>query len=227
MADTLQQSTLAFSAESTPSIFNFGTHAVRIIVRDGQPWFVASDVCAALGYVNTSKAVADHLDDDERSHEQLDRSRMGSKAVIINESGLYALVLRSRKPEARKFAKWVTGEVLPSIRKSGRYEKPGHEITMNELTAKMVTWVDSGAYPMFLFMPVVNAVLCKLGFDLSTPGMSATQAQEVAERLDRLSQLFHPMSSQFADVIGIRRALHGQHPKLGMKEPGYLQLLPN
>lgn len=103
------------------SPFNFGDHAVRVVVREGQPWFVAADVCAALDYKNASKAVADHLDPDERSNEQLDRSRMGSKAVIINESGLYALVLRSRKPEARKFAKWVTSEVLPQIRRTGVY----------------------------------------------------------------------------------------------------------
>ena len=72
-----------------------------MVVRNGEPWFVASDVCAALDYKNTSKAVADHLDSDERSNEQLDRSRMGSKVVIINESGLYALVLRSRKQYAK------------------------------------------------------------------------------------------------------------------------------
>lgn len=99
--------------------FNFHSHAVRVVMRDGNPWFVATDVCTALGYRNPSKAIADHLDDDERSNEQLDRSRMGSKAVIISESGLYALILRSRKPEARKFAKWVTSEVMPSIRKTG------------------------------------------------------------------------------------------------------------
>ncbi|WP_223264769.1 Bro-N domain-containing protein [Achromobacter spanius] len=107
--------------QAPASPFNFGAHPVRVVVRDGQPWFVAADVCAALDYKNASKAVADHLDPDERSNEQLDRSRMGSKAVIINESGLYALVLRSRKPEARKFAKWVTSEVLPQIRKTGAY----------------------------------------------------------------------------------------------------------
>ncbi|QJP49303.1 hypothetical protein HKJ31_00920 [Xylella fastidiosa subsp. multiplex] len=101
--------------------FNFHSHAVRVVMRDGNPWFVATDVCTVLGYRNPSKAIADHLDDDERSNEQLDRSRMGSKAVIISESGLYALILRSRKPEARKFAKWVTSEVMPSIRKTGGY----------------------------------------------------------------------------------------------------------
>lgn len=123
---------------SSQPVFNFGAHSVRVVVREGEPWFVASDVCAALDYKNTSKAVADHLDDDERSNEQLDRSRMGSKSVIINESGLYALVLRSRKPEARKFAKWVTSEVLPAIRKTGVYVgkpftvNPGDVLTAEE-----------------------------------------------------------------------------------------------
>ena len=108
---------------AAPVIYSFNTHAVRVVIRNGDPWFVANDVCAALGYVNTSKAVADHLDDDERSTITNSESRNGGgKLVIINESGLYALVLRSRKPEARKFAKWVTSEVLPAIRKTGRYE---------------------------------------------------------------------------------------------------------
>lgn len=101
--------------------FSFEQHPVRTLLRDGEPWFVAADVCAVLGYTNASKAIADHLEADDRSNEQLDRSRMGSKAVIISEAGLYALVLRSRKPAARKFAKWVTRDVLPSIRKTGAY----------------------------------------------------------------------------------------------------------
>lgn len=123
---------------SSQPVFNFGEHSVRVVVREGEPWFVATDICSALDYKNASKAVADHLDDDERSNEQLDRSRMGSKAVIISESGLYALVLRSRKPEARKFAKWVTSEVLPAIRKTGVYVgkafsvNPDDELTQDE-----------------------------------------------------------------------------------------------
>ena len=109
-------------ADITP--FNFGTHAVRVITRDNQPWFVANDVCNALGYSNTSKAIGDHLDADERSTITNSESRNGGgQLVIISESGLYALVLRSRKPEARKFAKWVTSEVLPSIRQTGGYAK--------------------------------------------------------------------------------------------------------
>nr|WP_010894930.1 Bro-N domain-containing protein [Xylella fastidiosa] len=99
--------------------FDFHSHAVRVVMRDGNPWFVATDVCTALGYRNPSKAVADHLDDDEKSNQSLGLA--GKPVIIISESGLYALVLRSRKPEARKFSKWVTSEVLPSIRKTCEY----------------------------------------------------------------------------------------------------------
>lgn len=115
-------------ADITP--FNFGTHAVRVITRNNQPWFVASDVCQALGYSNTSKAIGDHLDADERASELVPRTPNDSLGVptnLINESGLYALVLRSRKPEARKFAKWVTSEVLPSIRQTGSYGQPAYD----------------------------------------------------------------------------------------------------
>ncbi|MDD0943619.1 BRO-N domain-containing protein [Xylella fastidiosa] len=123
--------------------FDFHSHVVRVVMRDGNPWFVATDVCTALGYRNPSKAIADHLDDDERSNEQLDRSRMGSKAVIISESGLYALILRSRKPEARKFAKWVTSEVLPSIRKTGSYSTTGTMVNDDVLYA---IWILCGQF---------------------------------------------------------------------------------
>lgn len=111
-------------ADITP--FNFGTHAVRVITRNNQPWFVAIDVCNALGYVNSRKAIADHLEEDEKATVTNSDGRAGNGAqqfTIISESGLYALVLRSRKPEARKFAKWVTSEVLPSIRQTGGYAK--------------------------------------------------------------------------------------------------------
>lgn len=138
---------------SSQPVFSFGEHKVRVVVRDGEPWFVASDVCAALDYKNTSKAVADHLDADERmtltagyghsaegvSSTYTPSRRGGARyTVVINESGLYALVLRSRKPEARKFAKWVTSEVLPAIRKTGVYVgkpftvNPGDVLTQDE-----------------------------------------------------------------------------------------------
>ena len=122
------------------SVFNFNSNEVRIVDTNGQPWFVAADVCAALGYQNTSKAVGDHLDEDERASALVPtpNAPLGVPTNIISESGLYALVLRSRKPEARKFAKWVTSEVLPAIRKTGQYiaqpyaVNPGDKLTATQ-----------------------------------------------------------------------------------------------
>lgn len=117
-------------ADITP--FNFGTHAVRVISRDNQPWFVANDVCNALGYSNPRDAISKHLDDDEKDVANSDTLGGNQQLTIISESGLYALVLRSRKPEARKFAKWVTSEVLPSIRQTGGYGAPQREVHLVE-----------------------------------------------------------------------------------------------
>lgn len=97
---------------------------VRVSDRDGAPWFVAADVCKALEISNPSKAVT-QLDDDEHTTLTFSYGRPGhgaQKINIISESGLYALVIRSNKPEAREFRKWVTTEVLPAIRQTGRYE---------------------------------------------------------------------------------------------------------
>lgn len=99
-------------------IFNFQSNEVRVVKDDnGEPWFVAKDICDVLGMTNPTAAIA-ALDEDERSKFFLGRQ---GNTNIINESGLYALVIRSNKPNARKFRKWVTSEVLPSIRKHGGY----------------------------------------------------------------------------------------------------------
>lgn len=106
--------------------FDFEEQAVRIVMRDGSPWFVAADICRVLEIVNNRDAVA-RLDDDERDTVNLntvgntDPVRGNPNATIINESGLYALILTSRKEAARRFRKWITAEVLPAIRATGRY----------------------------------------------------------------------------------------------------------
>jgi prophage antirepressor-like protein len=103
--------------------FDFDGVPVRAILRDGQPWFVAADVCVALEYSNASKAVSDHVDEDDCSTLTNSSSRNGGgKMLIINESGLYSLILRSRKPEAKRFKRWVTSEVLPQIHRTGQYQ---------------------------------------------------------------------------------------------------------
>lgn len=105
-----------------PQQFMFGDHPVRIVTdTDGNPLFVASDVCRAIELSNVSQAVS-RLDDDERGDIIInDVAGRPNKAIVVTESGVYSLILRSTKPSAREFRRWVTHEVIPSIRKTGSY----------------------------------------------------------------------------------------------------------
>ena len=111
--------------------------ALRSITKDSQPWFVAADVCGAIGLQNTTDSIK-ALDDDER-----DRKILGAQLVnIISEAGLYRLVMRSTKPAAKTFQKWVTGTVLPTLRRDGLYvagqEKPiSDDLTLPDLLAQL------------------------------------------------------------------------------------------
>lgn len=115
-----------------------GGHTVRAMDRDNEPWFVAKDVCDILGLGNITEALR-NLDDDERNYFRISevntRERGNPDMIIINESGLYNLIFRSNKPEARAFRKWVTAEVLPEIRRRGHYT------ISKELDAKIETMV--------------------------------------------------------------------------------------
>lgn len=112
---------------------------LRSIAINGDPWFLATDISAALGFKDAFSAVR-HLDEDERANLPLGGFSRG--AIAVNESGLYSLIMRSRKPNAKAFRKWVTSVVLPSLRKDGVYiagqEKPiTDELTLPELQAQM------------------------------------------------------------------------------------------
>lgn len=100
--------------------FHFEAHEVRVFDRSGQPWFVLADVCRVLGMHNP-RNVAARLDADEKGVCNVDTLGGSQKMTIINESGLWATVMTSRKPAARRFRKWVTAEVIPAIRQTGHY----------------------------------------------------------------------------------------------------------
>lgn len=102
------------------TMWNYGSSKVRTIQQNGEPWFVLKDVCSVLGLTN--KHLTDRLDEDEVNQIHLtDSLGREQKTYIINESGLYTVILRSDKPQAKPFRKWVTSEVLPAIRKHGMY----------------------------------------------------------------------------------------------------------
>ena len=97
---------------------------IRTIERDGEPWFVGKDVAAALGYTDLNKAIMMHVDDEDKLNDKMASSLGQRGGWFINESGLYSLVLSSKLPNAKKFKRWVTNEVIPSIRKHGAYMTP-------------------------------------------------------------------------------------------------------
>jgi prophage antirepressor-like protein len=109
--------------------------SIRTLNIDGEPWFVASDVCKALGIANNRDAVA-RLDEDEKGVALTDTLGGVQNLTTVNEPGLYALVLSSRKPEAKAFKRWITHEVIPSIRKHGGYVAGQEHMSDEELMAK-------------------------------------------------------------------------------------------
>lgn len=98
---------------------------IRGLKIEGEPWFVGKDIAAALGYSDTAQAIRKHIDDEDKGVVESTTPGGKQNITIINESGLYSLMLKSKLPGAKKFKRWVTSEVLPSIRKTGAYSVPG------------------------------------------------------------------------------------------------------
>ena len=118
---------------------------IRTVTVEGEPWFVGKDVADALGYGNPTKAVYDHVDEDDKKMGSQNgdpsiKDSLGREQypVFINESGLYSLVLSSKLPTAKKFKRWVTSEVLPAIRKTGGYIAGSENMTEAEIMARAV-----------------------------------------------------------------------------------------
>lgn len=101
--------------------FSFDGCTVRTLVSDNEPYFLGRDVAEVLEYANTAKAIRDHVDDEDKLTERIVLSGQRREAILINESGLYSLILSSKLPTAKRFKRWVTSEVLPTIRKHGAY----------------------------------------------------------------------------------------------------------
>lgn len=97
---------------------------IRTVTIDNEPWFVGKDVATALGYKNTADAIGKHIDTDDKLTSQIAIAGQRRDVVVINESGLYALIFGSKLESAKRFKRWVTSEVLPAIRKTGSYQKP-------------------------------------------------------------------------------------------------------
>lgn len=118
---------------------------VRTIQQNGEPWFVGKDVAEILGYKKPENAIAVHVDDEDKTTTLIQGtgSNYKSNAIIINESGLYSLILSSKMPKAKEFKRWVTSEVIPAIRKTGGYIAGSENMTDAEIMAKAVLVAQS------------------------------------------------------------------------------------
>ena len=123
-------------------LFNFEGNEVRTLKINDEPYFVGNDVAKILGYSNYRKAVFEHVDDEDKLRTQIRYAGQNREVTVINESGLYSLILSSKMPNARKFKRWVTSEVLPAIRKHGAYmtdEKIEEVLTDPDTIIKLAT----------------------------------------------------------------------------------------
>ncbi len=123
-------------------LFNFESHEVRSLLLNNEPWFVGKDVAEALGYSKARNAIATHIDSEDKKDAPIQGTLGGvQEMTVINESGLYSLVLSSKLPSAKKFKRWVTSEVLPALRKTGQYQV--NELSGQELMAKALIEAQS------------------------------------------------------------------------------------
>ena len=111
-------------------IFNFDTQDIRVLEKDGEPWFVGKDVATVLGYKDTVNALKSHIDEEDKLGWQITTSGQKRNVTVINESGLYSLVLSSKLESAKRFKRWVTSEVLPQLRKTGTYTTNSMELAL-------------------------------------------------------------------------------------------------
>ena len=115
---------------------------IRTVTIDGEPWLVGKDVADILGYSNTRKAIADHVDDEDKGVTKCDTLGGKQDLTIINESGFYSLVIGSKLPTAKRFKRWVTSEVLPSIRKHGAYIANPDSYMIDDPVERAKRWIE-------------------------------------------------------------------------------------
>ena len=162
---------------------------VRTVVIDGDPWFVGKDVAECLGYTNPSKALADHVDDDDKLNNKTLSSLGQRGGWLINESGMYALIFGSKLEKAREFKRWVTSEVLPTLRKTGHYEVAADQ-SVNQLLAEFGDFKVTYVQQMVEFKDALEKQTKAFDKSISNMTPSTTQQNKVHRAVkDRVGSL--------------------------------------
>ena len=188
------------------SVFKFDSARVRATTIDSQPWFVASDVCEALTIGNVSMAVS-RLDDDEKGISSVDTLGGPQDAAIINESGLYSMILTSRKPEAKRFKKWVTSEVLPAIRKTGTYTSPATAELSRLDILKLAMESEEARIKAEAERDHAVATKAQIGHQREATAMATASA--ASRKVERLA-IELDESRKWASIKRMEMAYHGQ-----------------
>ena len=172
---------------SVPAIeFSFEGRSVRTVVKDAQTWFVAADVCAVLEHSDASKAVS-RLDDDEKGATNVRTLGGVQEMNVVNESGVYNLIFTSRKPQAKVFRRWVTDEVLPSIRKTG-----GYQSARGRTGAVQVTLPQPGRYVVTV-LPDGNLHLHQTAYEALLGDLESGDCQMLAYALKMIEGYWNEM----------------------------------
>ena len=177
--------------------FSFKNTPIRVIQIENTPWFVAKDICDALGLKNSRRSIQ-KLDSDEKLTYLLVTSGQGRNHSIVNLSGLYGLVFQSRKKEARQFRKWVTGEVLPGLMQRGLYAIIPQDI-------EPVIWKNEVMYPYRAFLKAIGA---------ATSGYAYERARRYPGHFDRLGNGLLYVTRAMAQHIAASRRVYQNRRQL-------------
>lgn len=161
--------------------------SIRSIEQNGEPWFIGKDVAQALGYSNPRDALAKHVDELDKGVANCDTPSGEQRMTIINESGLYALIFGSKLEGAQRFKRWVTSEVLPSIRKSGGYIAGQEQMTTEELLAKALT--------------VTHKILEERNARIAAQDMTISELTADNSRLTVANQIAAPKAEYFDELV--------------------------
>lgn len=182
---------------------------VRTLMQGGEPWFVGKDVAAALGYGDTDQALRKHVDEADKLTSRIDGGGQTRNAIIINESGLYALIFGSKLEKAKEFKRWVTSEVLPEIRKHGEYvtpQKKQQRLGEVNSAARIIrqTLKEAGMAPQFVAV-AMKSLYAPVGVEIPLEGITLNKrlfdATMIAERVGIYSLTDNPHAQAVAAII--------------------------
>ena len=192
-------------------IFNFEDNEVRTQTINGEPWFVGKDVADILGYSNPAKAIRDHVDDEDKG--QNDTFTPGGMQImtIVNESGLYSLVFKSQLPSAKRFKRWVTSEVLPTIRKTGSYQIPADPMDAlrlmfqaTEHTQEKVNQVDARVIHLEQNVKLEPGEYTYIGKSISRKVYQIGKERAYSMNREQKEELFKAINKEIAEITGVR-----------------------